>query len=32
MWNRDFRDLLATFTAHEVRYLVIGGYAPGTSS
>src|SRR5262245_11442787 len=27
MVNRDFRDLLATFAAHEVRFLVVGGYA-----
>ena len=25
--NRDFRDLLAAFAAHEVRFLVVGGYA-----
>lgn len=25
--NSDFRDLLSTFNAHEVRYLVVGGYA-----
>lgn len=27
MVNRDFSDLLATFAAHEVRYLVVGAYA-----
>jgi hypothetical protein len=27
MVNRDFRDLLAAFAAHEVRFLVVGGYA-----
>lgn len=27
MVNRDFRDLLAAFGAHEVRFLVVGGYA-----
>lgn len=27
MVNRDFRDLLAAFNAHEVRYLVVGAYA-----
>ena len=27
MVNRDFRDLLATFSAHEVRFLIVGGYA-----
>jgi len=25
----DFRDLLAVFAAHEVDYLVVGGYAVG---
>jgi hypothetical protein len=25
--NPDFRDLLATFNAHNVEYLVVGGYA-----
>jgi hypothetical protein len=25
--NSDFRDLLSTFNAHDVRYLVVGGYA-----
>lgn len=27
MVNRDFRDLLAAFAAHDVRFLVVGGYA-----
>ena len=27
MLNRDFSDLLAAFAAHDVRYLVVGGYA-----
>lgn len=27
MTNRDFRDLLAAFSAHEVRFLIVGGYA-----
>jgi hypothetical protein len=25
--NSDFRDLLRVFAAHEVKYLVVGGYA-----
>jgi hypothetical protein len=25
----DYRDLLAAFDAHDVRYLVVGGYAVG---
>lgn len=25
--NSDFKDLLRLFAAHEVRYLVVGGYA-----
>lgn len=25
--NRDFRELLACFARHEVRYLVVGGWA-----
>jgi hypothetical protein len=25
--NSDFSDLLRTFTDHNVRYMVIGGYA-----
>lgn len=25
--NSDFKDLLRLFVAHEVRYLVVGGYA-----
>ena len=25
--NSDFRDLLRLFAVHEVRYLVVGGYA-----
>ena len=25
--NPDFRDLLCEFNAHDVRYLVVGGYA-----
>src|SRR4030095_4121843 len=27
MTNRDFRDLLAAFSARDVRFLVVGGYA-----
>lgn len=27
MVNRDFRDLFAVFTAHDVRFLVVGAYA-----
>lgn len=27
MTNRDFRDLLAAFSAHDVRFLIVGGYA-----
>ncbi len=27
MVNRDFRDLLAAFVAHDVRFLVVGAYA-----
>lgn len=27
MTNRDFRDLLADFSAHDVRFLIVGGYA-----
>ena len=27
MINRDFRDLLAALSAHDVRYLIVGGYA-----
>ena len=29
MLHPDFRDLLAAFAAHEVDYLVVGGYAVG---
>ncbi len=25
--NQDFKDLLAEFNAHEVRYLVVGAHA-----
>ena len=25
--NSDFKDLLSGFNVHEVRYLVVGGYA-----
>ena len=25
--NSDFEDLLNLFNAHEVRYLIVGGYA-----
>ncbi len=25
--HKDFNDLLSAFNAHEVRYLVVGGYA-----
>lgn len=27
MINRDFRDLFAAFVAHDVRFLIVGGYA-----
>jgi hypothetical protein len=27
MVNRDFRDLLAAFGAHDVRFLIVGAYA-----
>lgn len=27
MVNRDFRDLLAAFVAHDVRFLIVGAYA-----
>ena len=27
MTNRDFRDRLADFSAHDVRFLIVGGYA-----
>jgi|JRYL01.1.fsa_nt_gb hypothetical protein len=27
MTNRDYRDLLAAFCDHEVRFLIVGGYA-----
>jgi hypothetical protein len=27
MVNRDFRDLLAAFAAHDVQFLVVGAYA-----
>lgn len=27
MTNRDFRDLLAALSAHDVRFLIVGGYA-----
>lgn len=27
MTNRDFSELLASFGAHDVRFLVVGGYA-----
>lgn len=27
MINPDFRDLLFAFNAHDVRYLIVGGYA-----
>jgi hypothetical protein len=26
-WNRDFSDLLSAFDVHEVRCLLVGGYA-----
>ncbi len=29
MLHPDFKDLLAAFAAHEVEYLVVGGYAVG---
>ena len=25
--NRDFRELLERFTEHDVRYLIVGGWA-----
>ena len=25
--NKDFKDLLAIFAAHDVRFLVVGAYA-----
>ena len=25
--NRDFRELLACFAQHDVRYLIVGGWA-----
>ena len=27
MINRDFRELFAAFVAHDVRFLIVGGYA-----
>ena len=27
MTNRDFKDLLAALSAHDVRFLIVGGYA-----
>lgn len=27
MINRDFKDLLAALSAHDVRFLIVGGYA-----
>ena len=27
MTNRDFRDLLAELSAHDVQFLIVGGYA-----
>ncbi|MBM4062244.1 MAG: hypothetical protein FJ265_14275 [Planctomycetes bacterium] len=27
MVNRDFRDLFAAFTVHDVRFLIVGAYA-----
>lgn len=27
MINRDFRDLLAALSAHDARFLIVGGYA-----
>jgi hypothetical protein len=29
MMSKDFRDLLRAFNAHEVKYLVVGGFAFG---
>jgi hypothetical protein len=29
MFNQDFNELLSTFNDHEVKYLVVGGYAVG---
>jgi hypothetical protein len=29
MMNKDFQDVLRAFSAHKVKYLVIGGYAFG---
>jgi len=27
MTNRDFKELLAALSAHDVRFLIVGGYA-----
>jgi hypothetical protein len=27
MLNRDFKEFVASFNAHAVEYLVVGGYA-----
>ena len=27
MFDRDFKDLLSVFDAHNVEYLIVGGYA-----
>ncbi len=27
MWSRDFREFAELLNRHEVRYLVVGGYA-----
>jgi hypothetical protein len=29
---KDFKDLLSAFHAHNVRYLIVGGYAVSSSS
>jgi hypothetical protein len=30
MLNRDFKEFVASFNAHAVEYLVVGGYALAT--
>jgi len=32
MFNQDFNELLSIFNDHEVKYLVVGGYAVGLHS
>lgn len=29
MWSQDFKEFIASLTAHGVEYLVVGGYAVG---